>query len=404
MRISTAQIFDRGVDNIERQQSAMSRNQERIASGRRILTPSDDPVGAAQTVTVTHAKDRLAQYGANISAAKDMLAQNDSVLSQVEDVLQSVRTLAVQGANGSLSDSDRRSVAADVSQRLQQLLALANSRDGDGGYLFAGFASGTEPFALDATGAVAYSGDQGRRSLEVASGRSMGVAFDGSLAFMQVRAGNGSFTATPAGANTGTGTIGAGTVVNPGLLPGDTYRLQFGVAGATTTYDVVDVTTGATLSSGNAYTSGTAIAIAGMQVSVSGAPANGDTFTLAPSGSQSVFKTLQDLAAALAAPAAGNPAATAALRNASDGALANLDQALDHVLTLRATAGAGLRELDDLSTGNQDRDQQYDQTLSRINDLDYNRALSDFARQQLALEAAQKSFAQVSSLSLFDYL
>lgn len=404
MRISTAQIFDRGVDNIERQQSAMSRNQERIASGRRILTPSDDPVGAAQNVTVTQAKDRLAQYGANISAAKDMLAQNDSVLSQVEDVLQSVRTLAVQGANGSLSDSDRRSIAADVSQRLQQLLALANSRDGDGGYLFAGFASGTEPFTLDATGAVVYNGDQGRRSLDVASGRSMGVAFDGSLAFMQVRAGNGSFTATPAGANTGTGTIGAGTVVNPGLLPGDTYRLQFNVAGGTTTYDVVDVTTGATLSSGNAYTSGTAIAIAGMQVSVSGAPANGDTFTLAPSGSQSVFKTLQDLAAALTAPAAGNAAATAALRNASDGALANLDQALDHVLTLRATAGAGLRELDDLSTGNQDRDQQYDQTLSRINDLDYNRALSDFARQQLALEAAQKSFAQVSSLSLFDYL
>jgi flagellar hook-associated protein 3 FlgL len=404
MRISTAQIFDRGVDNIERQQSALSRNQERIASGRRILAPSDDPVGAAQTVTLAHAKDRLGQYGANIAAAKDMLSQNDSVLSQVEDVLQSVRTLAVQGANAALSDRDRQSVATDVSQRLQQLLSLANSRDGNGAYLFAGFATSTEPFALDASGAVAYNGDQGRRSLDVAPGRSMGVAFDGSLAFMQVRAGNGSFTATAAPGNAGTGTVGAGTVVDPSLLPGDTYRIQFNVVGPATTYDVVDVTTGAMLSSGNAYTSGTAIAVAGMQVSVSGAPASGDTFTLAPSGSQSVFETLQALAAALAAPAAGNPAATAALRNASDSALANLDQALDHVLTLRATAGAGLRELDDLATGNEDRDLQYDQTLSRLNDLDYNRALSDFARQQLALDAAQKSFARVSSLSLFDYL
>jgi flagellar hook-associated protein 3 FlgL len=232
----------------------------------------------------------------------------------------------------------------------------------------------------------------------------MPVAFDGSSVFLQVRAGNGSFTATPAGGNAGSGVMTTGTVVDPTQLPGDTYRIQFNVAGGNTTYDVLDVTSGATVSSGNAYTSGSAITIGGMQVSVSGAPANGDTFSLAPSGAQSMFQTLQDLVTALNAPANGNPAATARLQNATAAALANLDQGIDHVLTLRATAGASLRELDDLSSGNADRNLQYDQTLSRLNDLDYNQALSDFAKQQLALDAAQKSFARVSSLSLFAYL
>ena len=404
MRISTAQIYDRGVDGIERQQSALSRNQEHIASGKRILTPSDDPIGAAQTVSLTQGKDRLAQYGTNVDAAKDALAQNDSVLGQVGDVLQSVRTLAVQAANGSLSDSDRKSIATDVAGQLQQLLSLANSRDGNGNYMFAGFATATQPFALDASGTLTYSGDQGQRTLDVAPGRTMATAFDGSVTFLQVRGGNGSFTSTAASANTGTGVISTGSVVTPSLLPGDTYRLQFSGSGASTLYDVVDVTTGSTVSSGNPYTSGAAISVAGMQVSVSGAPASGDAFTLAPSGAQSLFKTLQDLASALATPVSGNPAATTALQNGAAGALANLDQALDHVLTLRATGGASLRELDDLAAGNADRNTQYDQTLSHLNDLDYNQALSDFAKQQVALQAAQQSFAKVSALSLFNYL
>ena len=155
----------------------------------------------------------------------------------------------------------------------------------------------------------------------------------------------------------------------------------------------MDVTTSTTVSSGNAYTSGTAITVAGMQAAVSGAPANGDAFTLAPSTSQSIFTTVQNLVNVLRTPAAG-AAPGAALGNGLSAALGNLDQAIDHTLTVRATFGASLKELDSLDSGNSDRSIQYDQTISRLTDLDYNQALSDDARQQLALEAAQKSFAQ----------
>jgi len=119
MRISTAQIYQRGVSAIADQQSTLSRTQQQIASGKRIQTPSDDPVGAAQALALTQAKDRVGQYGANIDAAKDSLALNDSVLGQVTEVLQSLHTLTIQGGNNALNDTDRASLAADAAGRLQ---------------------------------------------------------------------------------------------------------------------------------------------------------------------------------------------------------------------------------------------------------------------------------------------
>jgi flagellar hook-associated protein 3 FlgL len=403
MRISTAQIYDRGVAGIEQQQSSLSRTQQQIAAGKRILTPADDPVGAAQALGLNQAKDRVAQYSSNIDGAKDALAQNDSVLAQITEVLQNLHTLTIQAGNSGLNDSDRASLAADAQGRLQELLGLVNSQDGNGNYLFSGFASSTQPFVTAPSGAVVYNGDQGVRTLDVAAGRTVPIAYNGSSAFEQIQNGNGSFAASAGGANAGTGVIGAGTVVNPALLPGDTYKLQFNVSGGVTTYDVLDVTTSTTISSGNAYTSGGTITVAGMQVSITGAPANGDTFSLAPSTKQSIFATIQNLITTLKQPA-GTGAGNAKLQNGLTVSLTDLDQALDHVLSVRADGGATLRELDTLATGNADQSLQYDQTLSRLQDLDYNQALSDFAKQQVSLEAAQKSFAQVSSLSLFNYL
>src|SRR5581483_8253631 len=124
MRISTAQIYDRGVNAIDQQQSALSRTQQQIASGKRITVPSDDPIGSAQALALTQAKNRIAQYGANIDAAKDALSQNDSVLGQIGDVVASLHTLAINGANSALNDTDRASLATDAAGQLQQLIGL----------------------------------------------------------------------------------------------------------------------------------------------------------------------------------------------------------------------------------------------------------------------------------------
>jgi flagellar hook-associated protein 3 FlgL len=314
-----------------------------------------------------------------------------------------VRTTAINGGTATLNANDRAALANDISNSLQQLIGLANSRDGNGNYMFGGFRNGAAPFTGGGNAPVVYGGDQGVQTVQVSPTRYMDVTQNGTALFEAIRNGNGTFSVSPAAANTGTGVIASTDVTNAGAMTGDTYRLQFNVVGPNTTYDVIDVTTAAPVSLGNAYTAGSPITVAGMTVSINGAPATGDQFTIAPSTSQSIFTTLQNLVTTLQAPA-GTDAQRAALTNGIDDAVQNVDQALEHVLTARADVGANLRELDALSSAGSDRGIQYQQTLSRLEDLDYNQALSMFAQQQLALEAAQKSFLKTSGLSLFSML
>lgn len=402
MRVSTPLMFQLGSDAIQRAQSDMLRTQQEIAAGKRMLAASDDPVAASQALMTRAARAEIGRLNSNVAAAKDALGFDDSILGQISEVMQSVRTLAINAGNAALSDADRRSLASDAASRLEQLLALANSRDANGNYLYSGYESATQPFASSG-GAVTYNGDQGRRQIEVSPGRIIDLTENGSELFEHVRTGNGTFVTDVAAANAGSGIISVGTVTTPAALTGHTYTLQFNVSGGATTYDVLDVTAATTVSTGNAYTSGASISLAGMQFAISGTPANGDTFTVAPSTSQSVFTTLKQLVSTLQAPG-GSPAASAQLTNGLSHVLQNVDQALEHVLTARTDVGAKLRELDVLGDGNDGRNLQYEQELSRLEDLDYSKALSHFTQQQAALEAAQRSFLKVTGLSLFDLL
>ena len=402
MRISTSQIYTQGADAIARAQSELFANQQRIAAGKRMLNPADDPVASAEVVVVGQSRARVERFAANIVTANESLATNDSILGDVGDLLIDLRTLAVNAGSGALSAADRAGIATELQGRLDQLVGLANSRGADGGYLFSGFAVATQPFALTG-GSYVYNGDQGTRAIGVADGRELEVSLPGEALFNAIRTGNGTFLASAAAGNTGTGTLDGGSVVDAALIDGHRYQLSFSVVAGTTTYDVTDLTTSTTVSTGNAYTPGSAVTVAGMQVRIAGNPVSGDAITLEPAPRQSVFKTVQDLVAALRAPSA-TPAERAKLANGIGTALQNLTQAQEAVLTARAGLGARMRELDSLAAGNGARLVQYESTLSRLSDLDYSKALSDFARQQLALEASQKSFLQVSGLSLFRYL
>ncbi|MEO6929089.1 MAG: flagellar hook-associated protein 3, partial [Casimicrobiaceae bacterium] len=209
--------------------------------------------------------------------------------------------------------------------------------------------------------------------------------------------------ASAAAANTGTAVVGATQVVNGTPTSGHSFQVNFNVVGGVTTYAVVDTTLATTVSSGNPYTNGNAITVGGMQFTSTGAPAAGDSIVVAPAARQSVFDTLANLVNALNTPA-GDDASRAQLANRLADGLQNLNQALENVMTHQAQGGAQLTELDSLSSINSGRSIAYSTTLSRIEDLDYTQATTDFAKQQLALEAAQKSFLTVSGLSLFSLM
>jgi flagellar hook-associated protein 3 FlgL len=341
------------------------------------------------------------QFGSNRIAATNILSLADGVLQSVTNLLLDVKDVTTAAGNGMLSPAARKSMAADIQGRLQELIGLANSGDGTGNFIFAGAQGNVQPFA-DTAGVVGYQGDDVPRKIQAALGRQIPITDSGADIFMRIRNGNGTFNASPALANTGDSTINQGIVTNAALYDGHTYQIAFTAAN---TYDINDVTTGLPVTTGNAYVSGQAISFNGIQIEIKGAPAINDKYDVAPSKNQSIFDTLTKLVSTLSINIpAGNATNVASYRQGLSDATNSLDQSLNSVLGVRATMGARLNELDALNVTGDELGLQYKATLSKIQDTDYVKAISDLTQQNMVLTAAQKSFAQVSKMSLFDYI
>jgi len=171
----------------------------------------------------------------------------------------------------------------------------------------------------------------------------------------------------------------------------------------TTTYDVIDTTTAATVVTAQPYTPGQAISFDGMQIVLDGAPADADAVTLTPSTNQNVFDTLEKLADALES-AALSDNDRADLTNALTDAVVNIDQSIERLTTVQSVFGSRMREAESAQDGSEGLGIQYKATLSQLQDLDYAKAVSDMIRAQTNLQAAQQTFVQTSRLSIFDYI
>lgn len=186
MRISTGMMQRLAIQSILDRQSDLSTVQQQLATGRRITTPSDDPSGATQVLQLTQQKELTDQYQTNASRALSRLQLEEGVLVAAGESLQRVRELAVQGLNGSLGQQNRSAIAAEVRQRLDELLQLANTKDGSGEYLFAGYQGQTTPFVDAGSGVYNYQGDQGRRNLQISPTRQVGSSDDGYSVFVNI--------------------------------------------------------------------------------------------------------------------------------------------------------------------------------------------------------------------------
>lgn len=402
MGISTAAFFEINAKRISDLQTALFKSHSQISTGRRVVSPSDDPLASARTLEVEQLISTNSQYNTNRQSAKDSLNIIESNLSNMTEVLQNLKTTVVNAGNPTLDDTQRQFLVTDLQNRFSELLSLANARDGNGRYLYSGYQVGVQPFVIGGTN-VQYVGDQGERSVQASASRQIPMSLAGNLIFENNLAGNGSFTTAATVANTGSGLISVGSALNPALLTRHNYAINFSGSGSATTYSVIDTTTGATLSAGNPYISGQAITFDGMQLEISGSPANGDQFIVQPSTKQSVFKTISDLISALQKPS-NTAAQHTALANSLSSANINLDQVFSNVSTVRATVGAHLRDIDTMDAVGEDLNLSYQKNRSDLVDIDYAKSISEFSLQNILLEAAQKSFAQISQLSLFNYL
>ena len=394
------QAYRQGVESMQAQQAKLQQTELQLSSGLKIMKPSDDPSGAVKVLDLNNSIGAIDQFSRNASLAEASLGFEESVVANVNTNLQRIRELAVQGNNATNSPSDRVSIAEEIYQRLDELLALANTRNASGEYIFGGFKVDAPPFVSNG-GTVSYQGDQGQRFLQVAQGSQVAVGNSGDSIFQRIRSGDGNVQVVSSPANTGTAVVGAFGL--NGSFVSDTYTVTFTQAVSTDpiTYTVTDGGA-ATVASGT-YNEGDSIAFAGAQFALTGLPAQGDEITVASSQNRDVFTTAKAIADALVRPAP-LPQDVARFHNEMGQGLANLDQAISGLSSVRAGIGARLNNLETIESINQDFKLQLQTVLSETQDLDFAEAISRFNLQLTSLQAAQQAFVKTSGLSLFNYL
>ncbi len=183
MRVTNRLLIDTVLDNLQRSTDRLLKRQTQVSSGKQLSRPSDDPVRIGRALTLRSSKAVTEQHLQNVDQAKSWLDSTDGALQQVTSLLQRLRELTVQGANGTLSTQDRVSAAVEVRQLLLYAIQVSNNKQGDQ-YVFAGFQTKTQPFAMNATNdGVVYSGDANSIQRVISPGVTVSVNIPGGNVF-----------------------------------------------------------------------------------------------------------------------------------------------------------------------------------------------------------------------------
>ena len=400
MRISTSMLNQSAVNGIMQDEAALSNTQNQLSTGKSINTPADNPVAAVQLLQLNNTNSQYQQYVSNGQSANTNLSLEQGALTTSTTTLQPIRDLVVQANSASNNTTDLQDIATQISALESQLQGAANSQNAQGEYLFAGYSTGTQPFVRGSNGSMSYVGDSGVRSVQIAGGTSVQTGDPGSAVFMNNPTGNGTFSTAAASNNTGTGVIDAGSVTSASAWVPGLYTVTFTDASH---YTVTD-------GSGNPVTTGTyngasggEIAFNGIQAGITGAPAAGDKFTVSPSGTQSVFNTLDNLVSALSN-AGGSPAARAQLSTVLGGSIQQIDQALNQVSTATSNVGSRISLISSVNNSLTSASTAVTTQISNLSELDFAKATSQYSQEFVALQAAEQSYAAINQLSLFKYL
>jgi len=400
VRISDAQRFDMALNNFFKSQVKTADFQNQISTGKKVNTPADDPIAAAQILLISERVTASTQYDRNADFADLHLSQQESAITAANDAMQRIRELTIRGKTTTLSAADRRYIAAEMRQRLDEIRSLANSRNSAGEFIFAGSLVDTQAFTTDASGNVAYNGDQTSRDIQISEFRTVTEGFNGYDAFMSIRNGNGTYVTDLAATNTGTGRMVPGGVIDKSSYLAHDFRISFTSA---TSFDVIDDTAGATVLTAQPYTDGAAISFNGVQLSIEGAPAAGDEFLVQPSANQSVFETVKRIIDTLESETV-TAADAAVFQNELDRALGDMDQSMDRFRELQGVIGARRNTIESQKIANEDLRLQLKTVRSRLEDADLVEVVSRLSQETNALQAAQAAFVRVQSLSLFNFL
>ncbi|RXZ32836.1 flagellar hook-associated protein 3 [Oxalobacteraceae bacterium CAVE-383] len=381
-RISSTMFYNMSTTSMLDLQASVVKLNQQATAGQRVLKPSDDPVASANALNVSQSQAVNTQLQTNRDNASTVLTQTEGTLGNIITAITDVKSQAISAGNGTFGDADRASIATALQGTFQQLLGYANTTDGLGNYLFAGYKSSTQPFVDGGSAGVSYNGDQGVQTLQVDTNRNMAVSSSGQAIFQ------------------GKGADVFKTVND--LIT----ALQTPISPAANATEAAN--------SKVVFDAAFGLAITGMPGPPAAPPTQAqiDAATAAATPAQLQAAT-NDATVKQQAHDTDytrtdfTPGSTGALNQALAKVGKQVDLEINNVTTVRAQVGSNMAELTALDNTGSAKDVQYQQTLNTLLGSgadDITKTLSELAQQQTFLQVAQKSFSTVSGLSLLNFL
>lgn len=403
MRLSTSMITNNSITGMLRKQTELSNTSNQMGQGKKILTPSDDPVGSAMAFNAKNKLADIEQYGKNIDYARKSMRTTESTLGNMYERLQRVRQLAIAANNDTLGEDGRQTIGLEIAEITGQLEKLMNTRDESNNYIFSGSKSKTEAFVKQADGSYLYQGDMTEREIQVSDTTFISPFVSGSSAFMdidstqQVRSyaleGNSSDEAIAV-----TGAAGYLEANQAGE-----YTLEFDGANwsiVTPHGQILKDDSGNIINNLNdfeTYINGTSGSVDLTQPA--GAQAGDKFVVMFDNSKEDLLTGMQRFERALV-----DFNGEQYQKDVINDTIAKADAWLNSVADARSTIGTRENGMDTHKANNEDLQLFLKENVSNLEDLDYAEATSRFVLQQTALTASQQTFSQVSRLSLFNYI
>lgn len=407
MRVTTNLIFDQNFRAINNSQGQLSDIQTQLATGKKLLKPSDDPVGASQVIRLTEEIDKISQYKRNNDLVTNALELQETSLRSINDVVNRARLLAVQSGNGILSEADKQALGSEIEQLRNQVVDLMNTQNASGEYIFSGYQSASQAFEFNPTADdnhIRFIGDNGTNSIQLSDSVTIQSTTSGKTLFEDVQARldfsfsnvNGVTFDDYSIKNQRTFDQFHKTNFDPANPANNEY--QFDVISANQ-IQVTNVGTGVVVDS-LSFEAGEIVTFQGVELTMQAN--SGDSFQLDLNRPKktNLAETLHNFFIGLNDPNL-NPQEFSTI---VDDTLVGIDNGLTKMARENSSVGARLNIAESVEGSLLDAEIANEKARSSIEDVDYAFASSEFAKQETALEAAFASFPRIANLSLFNYI
>ncbi|EEX92987.1 flagellar hook-associated protein FlgL [Vibrio orientalis CIP 102891 = ATCC 33934] len=394
-RISSFHNYQSVQNDLRRSEAKVHHNQAQLASGKKLMKASDDPLATHYIQNIGQQKEQLRQYTDAIVLTRNRLEHHEVIISNAEEFTDDAKRTVMEMINGSLSPEDRLAKRREIEELANNFLNLVNVQDESGNYIFAGTKPKNQPFFRDKDGDVTYAGDDYQRKMKISNSLEMPINNPGSKLFMEIDNPFGSYEPQYNLKEASELLLERAINTNPDDqseykvtfvdMPDGKYGYQLERDGSVVKADVFNPAEG--------------IKFEELTIQVKGQLTKGDEITLDRRDTYSIFDTFKE-AMNLSSGSVSDSSNTAKLHQITQ----EFHAAFIHLNKARTDVGARLSTLDIQEEQHEDFKMTLAKSKSNFEDLDYADAIIEFNENSRALQASQQAFGKTKDLTLFNYI